>query len=98
MNDFLVKTHAGARWAACTIGGMFLISITTFVGATGKGDTPDPPVFVFMRLSVPVFVMLMYAATEYKRATRSGLDTLRAVRIGQLADSLYFIGFLWTLW
>ncbi|HLG54935.1 MAG TPA: hypothetical protein VI485_06365 [Vicinamibacterales bacterium] len=98
MNDFLAKTHAGARWAACTIGGMLLISITTFVGATGKGDAPDPPLFVFMRLSVPVFVMLMYAAAEYKRATRSGLDTLRAVRIGQLADSLYFIGFLWTLW
>jgi predicted nucleic acid-binding Zn-ribbon protein len=98
MNDFLVKTHAGARWAACTIGGMLLISITTAIGSTDQANVQDPPIFVFLRLSVPVLVMIVYAAIEFNRAKRSGLDTLRAVRIGQLADSLYFIGFLWTLW
>lgn len=97
MSGFPRTVHAGTRWAACTLTGMFLISVTTSIGTT-NAEGADPPLFVLSRLSVPVFVMLLYAGIEFKRAGESGLETLRAVRIGQLADSLYFIGFLWTLW
>src|SRR5260370_19699008 len=49
------------------------------------------------RLVVPVLIMLGYAWIGYKQITRSE-PALRSARVVQLADSLYFLGFLWTLW
>ncbi|NLT68655.1 MAG: hypothetical protein GXX84_18830 [Acidobacteria bacterium] len=43
--------------------------------------------------------MMGYAVCGYQFARQSeGFPALKASRIGQLADSLYFLGFLWTLW
>jgi esterase/lipase len=46
-----------------------------------------------------VLLMLVYARCGYVYAKSAGaLVALRQARVGQLADSLYFLGFLWTLW
>jgi hypothetical protein len=48
------------------------------------------------RLVTPVGIMLGYAWLGYKRIMLREAP-LRWTRIAQLADSLYFLGFLWTL-
>lgn len=54
---------------------------------------------IFFRLSIPVLIIAIYAWSGYKNL-RSVINypALRAARVGQLADSVYFLGFLWTLW
>jgi esterase/lipase len=70
-------------WLIVTLLGVIMISSTT--GA--------------LRLLGPVLLMLVYARRGYVYAKSAGaLVALRQARVGQLADSLYFLGFLWTLW
>ncbi|MBI3952083.1 MAG: hypothetical protein HY314_16675 [Acidobacteria bacterium] len=70
-------------WFMTTVLGMIFISLTT--GA--------------LRLLIPVALMLVYAWRGYRHVESAGeLVALRSARVGQLADSLYFLGFLWTLY
>ena len=91
-----------AMWLLSALAGMVAISLTIGIGisshATGS-EKADKPLFVLARLVVPVGILLVYAWRGYGYANSTGaLVTLRRARLGQLADSLYFLGFLWTLW
>jgi hypothetical protein len=68
--------------------------------APNEGEPPprDPAAFVLVRLGLPVLLMFSYAWSGHRFANKANLKTVRAARIGQLADSIYFLGFLWTLW
>lgn len=74
---------AGA-WALCTMLGALAISLSREV--------------TVRRLVIPVGIMIAYAWFGYRNAIRADTVVRRTTRIGQLADSLYFLGFLWTLW
>ena len=89
-------------WLVSAILGATLISLTMGIGlssqSTGLKEADDPR-FVLFRLSIPLVIMTIYAWLGYKYANNTGeFVTLRRARLGQLADSLYFLGFLWTLW
>jgi archaellum component FlaC len=56
-----------------------------------------PPESGFPRFFVPVAIMVSYVWLHYPRGSFAK-SPLGAVRIAQLADSAYFLGFLWTLW
>ena len=73
-------------WLMITILGGIVISLTTQERV--------------LRLLIPVGLMLAYALYGYRRHVESAgkLVALRSTRVGQLADSVYFLGFLWTLW
>lgn len=69
-------------WFLTTIVGMLFISLTS--------GTP--------RLLIPILLLSTYAWYGYKYVESAGeLVALRQARVGQLADSVYFLGFLWTL-
>lgn len=53
-----------------------------------------------LRLLSPIILLLGYAfyGWKYIRESAGTLLSLRQARLGQLADSLYFLGFLWTLY
>jgi hypothetical protein len=72
-------------WALFALLGAFAVSFT-------------PSSNVTARLGLPIALMLAYLLIAYKRASFAATQILRTARIGQLADSLYFLGFLWTLW
>ncbi|MBI4428094.1 MAG: hypothetical protein HY562_03135 [Ignavibacteriales bacterium] len=70
-------------WFTTTILGMLFISLTS--GAS--------------RLFIPILLLSTYAWYGYKYVESAGeLIALRQARVGQLADSVYFLGFLWTLY
>ncbi|MEM4283834.1 MAG: hypothetical protein QXS96_05020 [Candidatus Caldarchaeum sp.] len=70
-------------WFMTALLGALFISLTT--GAS--------------RLLIPVVLMLVYAWRGYRHVESAGeFVALRSARVGQLADSLYFLGFLWTLY
>ncbi|HXG06028.1 MAG TPA: hypothetical protein VNI77_01720 [Nitrososphaera sp.] len=70
-------------WFTTTILGMLFISLTS--------GTP--------RLLIPILLLSTYAWYGYKYVESAGeLIALRQARVGQLADSVYFLGFLWTLY
>lgn len=48
-----------------------------------------------IRLVLPLAIMVGFAWIAYPRSGSSGMKSSRAI---QLADSTYFMGFLWTLW
>jgi hypothetical protein len=95
--------RSAKAWTLAVIGGAFVISTTTSIGlamgVTGR-DGADHPVFAMLRLGAPVLIMAFYALDGSRHAAREKQQAplLYAARIGQLADSLYFLGFLWTLW
>jgi hypothetical protein len=80
-------------WAVCALGGGAVISATSSAASAAPQLTP----FLTLRLTLPVLVMVFYAWRGY-RAVSGDPPPLRMSRIGQLADSIYFLGFLWTLW
>lgn len=89
-------------WLLSAVSGALAITLTIGIGisshATGS-EKADSLVFVAIRLLLPVAILLAYAWRGYEYANRTGgLRTLRRARLGQLGDSLYFLGFLWTLW
>lgn len=60
---------------------------------TGKSES------IFFRLSIPVLIIAIYAWSGYKNLPSAvNYPAFRTARLGQLADSVYFLGFLWTLW
>jgi esterase/lipase len=72
-----------AMWSMTAILGMVFISTTTGIP----------------RLLIPVVLLATYAWYGNKHVESAGdLVALRTARVGQLADSLYFLGFLWTLY
>lgn len=75
----------GSWWVAITLGGAIAISASSGLTA--------------WRFVIPVGLMFLYAWYGYNHV-QSLKDTpaLRAARTTLLADSLYFLGFLWTLW
>src|SRR6266446_8718087 len=91
-----------AMWLLSALTGMLAITLTIGIGIsshTTGSEKADSRIFVIVRLLVPVAILLLYAWRGYEYATSTGgLSTLRRARLGQLADSLYFLGFLWTLW
>src|SRR5437016_12483709 len=72
---------AAFGWALAAFFGAFSISVAP----------PDE----LVRLLLPVGVMAVYVWISYPRgvATPAGW---RSARVAQLADSAYFLGFLWT--
>jgi len=51
------------------------------------------------RFLLPVTFMMLYAVLGYNHIQQLKVTpALRTARINVLADSLYFLGFLWTLW
>jgi len=69
-------------WFLTTFIGMLVISLTS--GAA--------------RLVFPIILLLTYTWRGYKYVKSAGEHiALRQARVGQLADSVYFLGFLWTL-
>lgn len=95
--------RSAKAWTLAVIGGAFVISTTTAVGLrlgfTGR-DENDHPAFAMLRLAAPVLIMAFYAldGSRHARREKEQAPLLYSARIGQLADSLYFLGFLWTLW
>ena len=84
-SDLLEQNYAfSVTWAISAGLGAFAISASKGVAMP--------------RLGIPIFLMLTYAFLGYQRATLASTPMIRAARLGQLADSLYFLGFLWTLW
>jgi len=75
---------SGAVWAAAIFVGAVAIHLANELTAA--------------RLAIPMLIMLGYAWLGYGDARAEPSLSLRATRISQLADSLYFMGFLWTLW
>lgn len=70
-------------WFTTTIFGILSISLTS--------GTP--------RLLLPILLLSTYAWYGYRYVESAGeLIALRQARVGQLADSVYFLGFLWTLY
>jgi hypothetical protein len=66
---------------------------TSIVGAFAIATTLGIP-----RLLLPVALLLVYSWLGYRHVQRAGgFVALRSARVSQLADSLYFLGFLWTL-
>jgi hypothetical protein len=104
-NGWRFKTQGykmATMWSLAAVFGAVTISLANAIGVarnvTGR-DRPDDPWFVLIRLAAPVTVMLVYAWNGNRYAESAGEYVgLRAARIAQLADSLYFLGFLWTLW
>jgi len=87
-----VRRKPAERWImAAVLGG---IAISWF-GTPETGKSPS----VFLRLSIPVMIIAIYTWYGYKNVQSvSNYPALRNARVGQLADSVYFLGFLWTLW
>lgn len=75
--------HSAFAWAVTAIAGAVSISFA-------------PPTHSVIRLFLPIFVMAAYLLVTYPKGTSA--TGWRASRIAQLADSVYFLGFLWTLW
>lgn len=72
----------------------FAWAVTAIAGAASISFAP--PTHSVIRLFLPVFVMSVYVFVTYPKGRLAA--GWRASRIAQLADSVYFLGFLWTLW
>ena len=84
---FLESRQLGMAWVIAVILGGVVISINPSV---------NPP-----RLIIPVAIMLGYGAFVYNRWVDLFSASSQAYQlsiIAQLADSMYFMGFVWTLW
>src|SRR5439155_19162463 len=86
--------HVQPHWRAKTSGVQpaFVWAVTAIAGALAISIFP---VTNILRLLAPVLCMMVYVWVTYPRMLPLGL---RAARVAQLADSAYFLGFLWTLW
>jgi archaellum component FlaC len=86
--------HTQRNWSAIISGRepAFAWAVATFLGGLSISVVPTERL---VRLLLPVAVLFSYVWLTYPRGLPAGL---RAARIAQLADSAYFMGFLWTLW
>jgi hypothetical protein len=84
---FLESRQLGIAWVIAVVIGAVIIS---------SNASMNP-----QRLVLPVIIMLVYGGTVYNRwsglfATAS--QAYKLTIVAQLADSMYFMGFVWTLW
>ena len=88
--------HPERNWRAAISGQQpaFVWAIAAFLGGAAISAAPRDTA---IRLLLPVGVMFIYTWVTYPRDSGAG-QGLREARIAQLADSTYFLGFLWTLW
>jgi archaellum component FlaC len=88
--------HPERSWAASISGQQpaFAWAVAAILGVVAISAAPRVTI---IRLLLPVSVMFIYVWLTYPRDS-SAAPGLRATRIAQLADSAYFLGFLWTLW
>lgn len=86
--------HTQRNWSAIISGRRpaFAWAVATVLGGLSITVVPTD---TLVRLLAPVGVMFVYVWLIYPRDLAVGL---KAARIAQLADSAYFMGFLWTLW
>src|SRR5689334_15209375 len=87
--DLFRNKALGVAWVIAALTGAICISLTESIQPS--------------RLLTPVGVMAIYGVYSYNilqtMAKRAGLsDAYKRNVAAQIADSLYFIGFLWTLW
>lgn len=84
------------NWRAAISGQQlaFAWALAAFLGGISISVAPRD---TLIRLVLPVAIMLIYVWISYPRDSAGGAG-LSATRIAQLADSAYFLGFLWTLW
>jgi hypothetical protein len=87
--DLFRNKALGVAWVMAALAGAICISLTESIQPS--------------RLLAPVAVMAIYGIYSYNvlqtMAKRAGLsDAYKRNVAAQIADSLYFIGFLWTLW
>jgi len=84
---FLVSRQLGMAWVTAVILGAAVIS-------SNPNVTPQ-------RLVIPVVIMLAYGAFVFNRWAELFATASQAYKqsiVAQLADSMYFMGFVWTLW
>jgi archaellum component FlaC len=88
--------RAERNWRAAVSGEQpaFAWAVAACLGAISISAAPRD---TLVRLILPVAVMVVYVWVTYPREASASVG-LRATRIAQLADSAYFLGFLWTLW
>lgn len=90
--DSELYKRPAVAWAVTASCGVLAISAL----GTPKLDEPG---FTVLRLTVPIVIIGVYTLVGLRSVNRvKDLPVLRNARIGQLADSVYFLGFLWTLW
>src|SRR4051812_25500926 len=84
---FLHTRQLGIAWAISVLLGALMISAN---GSSSPG-----------RLIIPVAILLGYAVFVYNRSTSlfaASTPAFQSTIVAQLADSMYFMGFVWTLW
>jgi hypothetical protein len=87
-----IRRKPAERWIIAVLLGGIAIS---WLGTPESGKSQS----ILLRLSIPVMIIAIYAWYGYKGVQSvSNYPALRNARVGQLADSVYFLGFLWTLW
>jgi ElaB/YqjD/DUF883 family membrane-anchored ribosome-binding protein len=95
--ELVPPTHRAERnWRADISGEQpaFAWAVAACLGAISISAAPPN---TLIRLILPVVVMFVYVWRTYPRESSASVG-LRGTRIAQLADSAYFLGFLWTLW
>ena len=88
------KAQAQSEWKAHTSGVQPAFSWAV-TGIAGVLAISIFPVTNILRLLTPVLCLVAYSWVTYPRTLP---PAFRAARVAQLADSAYFLGFLWTLW
>lgn len=86
---FVHNKQLGIAWIIAALAGAFVISVSHELD--------------FQRFFLPVVVMLVYAVLAFNRAQMmfkqlSASSSYQHALVSQMADSVYFLGFLWTLW
>src|SRR5947209_11787600 len=84
---FLESRQLGIAWVISVILGAVAISSTHSVNP--------------QRLLIPVAIMLGYGLFVFNQWTELFANSSQAYQhsiVAQLADSMYFMGFVWTLW
>jgi len=84
---FLESRQLGVAWVAA-------VCLGTLVISSSSGISPQ-------RLIIPVLIMLVYGVFVFNRWSGLFASASQAYKlsiVGQLADSMYFMGFVWTLW
>src|SRR2546421_11883668 len=84
---FLESRQLGIVWVIAVLLGALIIS-------SNQKVTPQ-------RLIVPVVIMLAYGVFVFNRWAGLFANASQAYQlsiVAQLADSMYFMGFVWTLW
>jgi hypothetical protein len=85
--SFLRTRQLGIVWVLAVLIGAICIS---------SNPSTNP-----QRLVIPVVIMLVYSIVVYNRSAdlfSTASQAYKSSVVAQLADSMYFMGFVWTLW